>query len=83
MEIKITLKYYEYLRSYFKVEKPNLFKQLKASKGDTERYEVTEDWMLSVRDWAGERLQKVVFDENYGLTQHGAYLEYLIDLLYI
>jgi hypothetical protein len=44
--------------------------------------ELNEDIACTIRDWAGDKLQKVGFDNNYELTSSGKQLEELIDLFY-
>jgi hypothetical protein len=60
-----------------------LFNVFADSKIDDFHFDLSEDVMCEIRDWAGEKLQMVGFDENYKVTEKGQILEDIIDILYI
>lgn len=45
--------------------------------------EMDEDIASELRDWAGEKLQEIGFDEDYKLNKEGKILEDLVDVLYV
>lgn len=66
------------------IQKKELFDHIVySSKNENTIIEVSEDIADEIRDWAGERLQKVGFDVNYNLTDDGVILEQIVDLLLI
>ena len=44
--------------------------------------ELTEDDAITIRDLAGELLQRIGFNENYSVTPEGRILEMIEDLLH-
>ena len=82
MKINFSKQQYDYLIANLFKERKDLFDKLQEKKLDTYLFDLNEELMLLIRDWAGEKLQKVGFDKNYKLTMDGNTLEDLIDLLY-
>jgi hypothetical protein len=83
MIIKLDKTIFDYLLKNLSVERPDLIEQIKKTEmGDKITIELNEDTACTIRDWAGDKLQKVGFDNNYELTSSGKQLEELIDLLY-
>jgi hypothetical protein len=83
MIIKLGKTIFDYLLNNLSVEKPELIEQIKQSEvGGKISIEVNEDIASTIRDWAGDKLQKVGFDDNYELTSSGKQLEEIIDLFY-
>lgn len=81
MKIKLNRNHLKLLGSYLKKDRPDLFKILSDSNISTV-FEIGEDHLLELRDWSGEQLQLIGFDENYELTDEGKVLEDLIDIFY-
>jgi hypothetical protein len=83
MIIKLDKTIFDYLLKNLTIERPDLIDQIKQTEmGDKITIELNEDIASTIRDWAGDKLQKVGFDDNYELTSSGKQLEELIDLLY-
>jgi len=84
MRIRIYKKACDYLVMSLFSEKPDLLKRIKLKEEETQFIvELDEDVACNVRDWAGEKLQKEGFDNEYNLTEHGEYIEDIIDLLHV
>lgn len=83
MEIKLNIKQFDYVNSQLSNERKDLGKYFMGSKQNGKVIiELEEDVADEIRDWAGEKLQKVGFDKEYNLTKEGEILEELVDLLY-
>ena len=83
IKVKLYTKQFEYIVSELSIERKDLTPYFKGSrKGDKITIELDEDTADEIRDWAGEKLQKVGFDKDYNLTAEGKILEELTDLLY-
>lgn len=83
MKVKLNLAQYEYLRINLESERKDLLKYfIDNSQDDKKFFEINEDVANEVRDWAGVRLQKIGFDENYELNSEGIILEELVDIFY-
>ncbi|HTE02122.1 MAG TPA: hypothetical protein VK668_22695 [Mucilaginibacter sp.] len=80
MNIQLTSTEFNYLILTFFTERPD-FRMFAGS--DNVLSNIDEDVVDEIRDWAGERLQKVGFDENYDLNQEGVILDSIVDKLYI
>lgn len=84
MRTKIYKEAYDYLLKNLSSERPDLMQLIKRQEeGSQIIIELNEDIAYKIRDWAGEKLQKEGFDIDYNLTQHGKYLEDIIDILYM
>jgi len=84
MKVELSRKQFEYLKLNLSKEKIHLAKYLNNNLVDDKAFvEIPDDISDEIRDWAGEKLQKVGFDINYDLTEEGVILEELIDLFYI
>ena len=82
MLIKLNPTVYEYLKVNLAVENPDLFKYLSFPDNSNSTLEIDEDIAIDVREWAGEKLQKVGFDIDDDITQEGKVLEEIVDLFY-
>jgi len=83
MEIKLNIKQFEYVNSQLSNEREDLSQHFIGSKqNDKVIIKLEEGVADEIRDWAGEKLQKVGFDKEYNLTEEGRILEVLVDLLY-
>jgi hypothetical protein len=82
MKIKFQPQQYEYLKFHLSKQVPDLFEKFQASKISENRFDLNEDVMYLISEWAGEELQRVGFDKYYQATQEGNILESIIDLLY-
>jgi len=83
MIIKLDKTIFDYLLKNLSVERPDLIEQIiQTEVGGKIAIELNEDIACTIRDWAGDKLQKVGFDNNYELTSSGKQLEELIDLFY-
>jgi len=80
MIIKLDTKQYNFLKDTLGKDRAELFVCLSNGNGIT--LEVKDEIAIEIRDWVGEKLQKVGFDENYELNENGKILEQLEDLLY-
>jgi len=80
MIIKLDTKQYNFLKDTLGKDRAELFVYLSNGNGIT--LEVKDEIAIEIRDWIGEKLQKVGFDENYELNENGKILEQLEDLLY-
>jgi len=80
MIIKLDTKQYNFLKDTLGKDRAELFVYLSNGNGIT--LEVKDEIAIEIRDWVGEKLQKVGFDENYELNENGKILEQLEDLLY-
>jgi hypothetical protein len=83
MKINIPTPQYEYLSANLSKEQESLFKKFEAGRGSTNSFDLDEDLLYTIRDWANEKILKVGFDQNYNLTAEGAILESIVDTLYI
>lgn len=84
MRTKINKEVYNYLCKELSLDRPDLIEFIKKyDEGEQILIELNEEDACTIRDWAGEKLQKKGFDKNYSLTQQGEYLEEIIDLLYV
>jgi len=75
-------KLYDYLFANLSIEKPELVKSTIPKKEGLQIVIELEEDVDKIRDWAGEKLQKVGIDKDYKLTREGEYLEEIIDILY-
>jgi len=83
MIIKLDKTIFDYLLKNLSAERPDLIEQIiQTEVGGKITIELNEDIACTIRDWAGDKLQKVGFDNNYELTSSGKQLEELIDLFY-
>jgi tRNA A37 N6-isopentenylltransferase MiaA len=82
MKINFSKQQYDYLIINLSKERKDLLDRIEDKKLDKYSFDLNEDLMSLIRDWAGEKLQRVGFDKNYKLTIDGIKLEELIDLLY-
>ena len=83
MKIQLNNKQFEYLKSNLLLDRNDLATYFD-SIAIHGKYciDIPEDLLDEIRDWAGEQLQKIGFNENYELTGDGKVLEQLIDLFY-
>ena len=84
MKIQLNNKQFEYLKSNLLLDR-NEFAAYFDSIAIHHKYliDIPENSLDEIRDWAGEQLQKVGFNEKYELTDDGKILEQLIDLFFI
>jgi len=83
MEIKFTPSQYEFLKANLLNEDEVLFNILEQSKTKDYHFNLSEEDICAISDWAGEKLQAIGFDKNYDVNEKGRYLEGIIDILYI
>jgi hypothetical protein len=76
MRINFSDKEYEYLKSYFLIERDSLKLAFENSV-----VEIDENLADEIIDWAGERQQLKGFDEDYNLNEDGRLLDEIIDKL--
>jgi len=83
VKVVLDTKHFFYITSQLSNEREDLVQYFKGVKQVNKIIIELDEYIAGeVRDWAGERLQKVGFDKNYNLTKDGEILENLIDLLY-
>jgi hypothetical protein len=82
MNIKISAEQYKYLESTFAKEYANVFEKLGVGKLGRNLFDLDEDVLCMVRDWASEKLLRVGFDKDYQVNQEGKFLEDIIDVFY-
>jgi hypothetical protein len=83
MIIRIYKRACDYLVTNLSIDRPDLMQLIKLKEEKSIFIaELDEDVACKVRDWAGMKLQKQGFDNEYILTEEGVYLEDIIDLLY-
>jgi len=80
MIVKLNTKQFEFLETSLAKERADLFKYL--SNGNGVALELDDQIAVLIRDWVGEKLQEVGFDENYELNDDGKILEQLEDILF-
>jgi hypothetical protein len=83
MLIKLSTQQYEYLNSKLPLKRAGLLKKLKVGQINRNQFELDEDLMDTIRDWAIDRLIEVGLDKDYNLNAEGLILDDLVDLLYI
>ena len=71
MLIEFTSEHLDYLNTHLSNERKDLLDLLEANKVGQSKFELDEDKMCELRDWANERLIRVGFDENYELKKKG------------
>lgn len=82
MRITLTAIQYKYVQSNLSKEEVHLFKKLNEGKTDKTSFELDGESAFKIRDWAGDKLQQLGFDQYYQLTDDGKILEGIIDVLY-
>ena len=80
MKIRLNTNQYDFLKQHLSTERNDLFKYFINS--DHLIFELDAETAIEVRDWVGEKMQKVGFDSNYKLNKDGIILTELEDLLY-
>jgi hypothetical protein len=82
MKVKLSEPQFLFLKNGF-LEKRNDINYKYSAKRGFIILVLEDDFADQIRDWAGERLQEVGFDENYEPTMEGLILEDLIDIFEI
>ena len=89
MRMKIELKknIKDYLFNNLKIENEDIFFQLKLSEkkslGAEFNFDIEEDLLDEIRDWALDKQQIMGFDKDYDLNNEGKILQEIIDKFYI
>jgi len=83
MLVEFTSEHLNYLNTHLSMERKDLLNLLESNNVEGSKFELDENQMCEIRDWANERLIKVGFDENYELREEGKTLEGLVDFLFV
>jgi hypothetical protein len=83
MKIQLNNIQFEYLKSNLLLDQKELEEYFN-HRSILDRYvvDIPDDKLDEIRDWAGEKLQKIGFNINYEPTNEGKILEEIIDLFY-
>ena len=84
MLVKLNKSIFKYLLFELGKEKSKLIPMLSYRVKDNKfLLNIDEGVADDIRDWAGEKFQKVGFDQDYNITTEGEFLEEIIDIFYI
>ncbi len=86
MKIKISRNNYNYLIGFLIKEKQDGFVNFLISNNSNHKYvyiNLDEHHADEIRDWIGEKLQQIGFDNDYNLNQDGEILQKLEDIFLV
>ena len=81
MKVKLKENHLKFLEKHLKKEHPKLYEDLNKNILSIV-FELNDDLSIKIRDWCGDKLQLIGFDENWELNENGEIIDDLVDVFY-